>query len=300
MLGVWNIESGAFLQGIEKHDSTIFHLAISKDQKKVAVGTYCGIIQVWDMETSHLMYEYSAHKGRSHNLEFTCNDKYLVSAGFFDKLIKVWDMETGRGLHMLFGHEKWIQSLGFDHKNRRIVSGGRDKTARIWDIETGECIRVLRGVDSSVTSVCFSPDDTKVLGGSYGGPIYMWDVQSGACHMIFHGHSYIVDQIAFSKDQKYIYSTSKDGTTRIWDNTGQNIKTLEGRANIIQMASENNPFYPLTNDWETMIMSKKDNKAVAYLGDRVENGWVCNNTFIGSGNIATSYVYILEIVGVDN
>ena len=80
-----------------------------------------------------------------------------VSIGLDIQLLDVGAPKPTRTLH---GHTQRIQSLNFDARGARLVTGSVDKTVRVWDVAGSVEPLVLLGHGAAVTSVAFVPGDT--------------------------------------------------------------------------------------------------------------------------------------------
>lgn len=93
-------------------------------------------INVWNMETGKLQYNFQGHQNRIYALSFTPDNKYLVS-GSFDNTIKIWDLETGNEIKTLTLHTDYVTSLDISKDGKFLVSGSIDRTLRVWKLPEG-------------------------------------------------------------------------------------------------------------------------------------------------------------------
>ncbi|CAE7234029.1 unnamed protein product [Rhizoctonia solani] len=150
------------------------------------------------------------------------------AVGSEDGLISVWSGESlflSHASPMTFGpYGKSVESLGFSHDAKRIVSGSADCTIRILNAETGELILgPLRGHTGWVTAIQFSPEGRTLASASDDGTIRIWDAQHGNIVGVIMGHTSSVTSLAFSPNGTRIISGSNDCTIRVWDVSSRQI-----------------------------------------------------------------------------
>ena len=96
----------------------VFSLAFSADRSTLAVGTWRGTIEFWNVSSPERPFH----------------------------------------LKSLAGHVGPVEAVDFGPHGRRLASGGRDRTVKLWDIATGDEMISLKGHRRRVTSVAFLPN----------------------------------------------------------------------------------------------------------------------------------------------
>jgi WD40 repeat protein len=116
------------------HDFPSPHLkgmAVSSDQRLVALADYDASIRLFDLATGELRVELRGHDHGVFALAFSPDGTRLASSGH-DRGIRLWDMTTFEPVARLSGHEDTVMALVWDG-NERLISTGHDDTVRIWE-----------------------------------------------------------------------------------------------------------------------------------------------------------------------
>lgn len=141
----WNVnrrEVQWILPPLEKRGSLRKSMALSPDDKLLAIDTGGNDIQIWNIETEELVAELTEHENRIYSLRFSPDGGYLVSGGSVDEFY-VWDVARWEKQHTLIGHTSSVEAIAFHPDGNRFVSSSRDGTALLWDVETGKQISPL-------------------------------------------------------------------------------------------------------------------------------------------------------------
>ncbi|CAI7583001.1 unnamed protein product [Penicillium manginii] len=229
----WDAHTGACLQTLEGHDSSVNSVVFSHDSSRVASGSWDETIKIWDAHTGACLQTLEGHDSSVTSVVFS-HDSSWVASGSWDKTIKIWDAHTGACLQTLEGHDSSVTSVVFSPDSSRVASGSWDETIKIWDAHTGACLQTLDGHDRDVTSVVFSPDSSRVVSGSLDETTKIWDAHTGACLQTLEGHDNGVNSVVYSHNSSRVASGSGDKTIKIWNaHTGACLQTLEGHDNWI-------------------------------------------------------------------
>lgn len=145
-------------------------------RKLLAVGSYDGSVQVWDVVTSELL----------HRLEGPTDVEWIawhpkggtvLLAGSTDGTVWMFHALTAKCLQVFVGHEADVSCGTFTADGRFALSAGVDGTARVWAPRTGLSRHVFRFGRSPVT--CITAHDALLLCGSENGSAHV-------CHVKHH------------------------------------------------------------------------------------------------------------------
>jgi len=113
----------------------IISVAVSPDEKWIAVGREYGEVDVFCADTLHLMRRYKEHCGAVHGLSFS-SDSQTLASGAFDSAVKLWPVgrlqdstvkqATDGSIHLAAGDAQIIDS-------HLVVEGGRLENLGHWD-----------------------------------------------------------------------------------------------------------------------------------------------------------------------
>lgn len=199
------------------HSQTIFGIAFSPDNLRVASSSLDGTVKVWDVDSGVLIHTIESHDSGVLRLRWSPDGRSIVSSGRDDSIIKLWNPEDGRLQATLQGHTSTVRSLFFTPDNRHLVSSGPDGTLRIWDVATGECLRIIYGYAASLTDLEWSPDSQYVVGGGTDALVMVYSVNEDVKPLVLPGHTSRVSSVTWSPDGRWLASAQQSGDTRIWD-----------------------------------------------------------------------------------
>lgn len=157
-------------------------LAISKDDKHIAVGYSDNVVVIWDKDTRQPVCEQSCHKSGVYAVKFLPEYNRFVTASL-DYTVKIWNIikqDDGKiKLDLwkeLAGHTNYVLSLATDPTDTWLLSGSKDLTARLSLIETGEMIYSIRAHTNSVITVAFNPKGNMFCTGSGDKSVKIWSL----------------------------------------------------------------------------------------------------------------------------
>jgi hypothetical protein len=119
--------SGVVRRRLRGHESRVFAVVFSPDNKSLASGT--SDVRLWELITGQ---ERCRLPIGARCLAISPDGKVLASGGP-DNIVHLWSMATSREIGRFVGHDGWIVSLRFSHDGKRLASGSWDNTALIWD-----------------------------------------------------------------------------------------------------------------------------------------------------------------------
>jgi WD40 repeat protein len=221
-----------------RHPRGLTALALSPDEKVLAVGQMDGPVVLWDLPegTRKGKLEGTAHGPNS--LAFSTDGKWVASAGR-DRVIRIWDAATNRLTLEIRPGGGTLQdfNIAFSPDSKILASAGADDQIRLWDAKTGELLGQLSSDRAPVYSLAFSPDG-KLLA-SAGGPepqgkesaIRLWDVVGRKLIGALKGDKDTIGLLAFAADSKTLASAGQDRIIRLWDTgSGKEVGQLQGHS----------------------------------------------------------------------
>ncbi|CAG9766882.1 unnamed protein product [Ceutorhynchus assimilis] len=202
------------------HSSEILSLAISTDNKYLAVGDKIGNVHIWDPNTLKHIKTLTGHKNSIYGLCFKKESHTLYSCSK-DKTIKVWSLDEMAYVETLFGHQDIVASIDTLYRDRVVTSGGHD--LRVWKI-TEETQLIYNGHLGNIDNVRLINEEHFVSAGD-DGQICIWSVMRKKplqCIESAHGKELLNEQprwitaVAALMNTDLIASGSYDGYVRLW------------------------------------------------------------------------------------
>jgi len=130
---IWDAKTGNLIFTI-KHDSSIYSLAWTSDQKKLIAGSYLSI-RIIDTATWQEIAILEGHTNFVISLSLFQNDRLLAS-GSHDDTARLWNLDTNLQVGPPLQHEDTVYSAAISADGKQLVTGCGDNNAYVWDIHT--------------------------------------------------------------------------------------------------------------------------------------------------------------------
>ena len=243
----------------------------SPDGKTLALSSWHGMVQLWDVKKRKTMAMLEGHVGGVRSMSFSPDGTILASSS--GEEIKLWDVATQEKIATLidapYGIVFWVYSVAFSPDGTTLAAGSR-KAIKLWDVVTQKKIATLRGSDSRVSYVAFSPDGTTFASGSHDGSVLLWDMSDYVTPVVnipdANLRSVIRDALGKSRFAPITVTDMASLTTL--DASNRNIRELEGlesATNLTELNLTDNPLSSLSLN--THIPALQD-RGVEVLFDR--------------------------------
>jgi hypothetical protein len=217
-------------QGVLADAGPLQVIAVSPDERMLAIGGVDGSVQIWDLERRvriqtlrsrvHLR---SGHSARTTGLAFS-PDGGLLATAHLDGTIYVWDPGTGFEMEAQLKHEGVVGGLGFVPDGSTLISGGQDSTLKFWDVPAvlqGDARRQMRRQPAEVTALTVSARGDVVVTGHVNHNLRAHDAESGRLVATFHGLKSAPSTLAMSRDGTLLACGSRDGSIRLFRLAGR-------------------------------------------------------------------------------
>ncbi|XP_017783630.1 PREDICTED: U3 small nucleolar RNA-interacting protein 2 [Nicrophorus vespilloides] len=204
------------------HSRSIMSIAISSDNKFLAVGDETQNIQIWNPVNLKHVHTLKGHRSSVTALTFR-KDTHTLYSGSKDKAVKVWSLDEMSYVESVFGHMDMITSIDSLSKERALSSGGRDHSLRIWKF-VDESQLIFNGHTGSIDCVKYINEGNFVSGGD-DGQICVWGMgrKKPLCSVkVAHGvdstngQPLWITSIATLVNTDLIASGSHDGSIKLW------------------------------------------------------------------------------------
>ena len=207
---IWRTADGAMLNTFKMDSAASLFVAISPDNKMIAIPMLDGIA-FYDLEDGSLVQRLHNHSNGIYQAAISPKGDKAVAV-VADGLI-VWNLLEGKVAYLLSKvngiHAAWSPD------GQWLVLGGWDKNLNIVRAEDGKIIRSIPSHQAQVQSVAFSPDGSLVASSSMAS-VNLWRFNDGSLLQTIPVSSGWVSMVRFSRDGKYLAATAAEGKVEIW------------------------------------------------------------------------------------
>jgi serine/threonine protein kinase/WD40 repeat protein len=239
-------------ESIPVSKAAVYFIAFSDDEKTAGMVGQDGYIRLYDYETNQLLKEWDAGQGELNSIAFRESDSLVATAGddgciclwnsqtgtlvrriksfekpmhqacFYgpdwivaggrDPIIRVWNWKTGEHVADLTGHERTIESIDVDEKNRKIYSASRDSTHRVWDMATLKLERTGAQAPEKVNGVLSLADKLHLFSCDQKGNVWREDTVAPHTVSLVVKLNEGAKSMALSPDRRNLAIGSQNGT----------------------------------------------------------------------------------------
>lgn len=233
---IWNAEIPLAPEVVRGHTDRVYSVAWSPDGRRLASGSYDGIVRVSSLDEARRSVVYRAAPADSivESVAFCPDSRHLVAV-MPSARVAVWDLDRSGAPLELGSDDPAVRDLTCSPDGHHVAAGGDDGLVRIWDLDDPRAPRVLRGHEGPVKGVAFSPDGRRLAACSSDQTARIWDLERGGEPLVLRGHQGMVRGVGWSPDGKRVVTGSADQTARVWDAaSGRVIVELHGHEAMVR------------------------------------------------------------------
>jgi tetratricopeptide (TPR) repeat protein len=235
---LWNIDEAKIVSEIKTGYDNIWHLALCKNGKMLAVsGSNC---LVNDLENEVYINEYSIKIWNLDKGSFIQTDKYTDTENITNSPQQIYINEVSRVLvgvddtdvfdNFLFTIRAWDLNSGkllyqtkIDNNLIKITDQGYlifaskkdENKVLIHDLMSGKLLKTIQNKDTKVLDV--SNDGKIIACANSNKEISIWNVETGEFIYISNELESSIKDLKFSQDDKNLISIHSDGSANIWE-----------------------------------------------------------------------------------
>ncbi|KAF9961939.1 ubiquitin-protein transferase activating protein [Modicella reniformis] len=206
---IWDAELGHVLSLMTLPSNTdgIASVSWAFEGSFLAVGTFDGDTQIWDVETKTKLRSMTGHDARVGVLSW---DKHILSSGCRDG--SIWNHDVRIQNHKvaeLLNHTNEVCGLAWRSDGMQLASGGNDNVVNIWDARSTTPKYTKSDHRAAVKAVAWCPWHNSLLatgGGTYDKQIHFWNSTTGARTNTLDTRSQVTS-ILFSTEYREFAST---------------------------------------------------------------------------------------------
>lgn len=229
-----NIETLESIETIGNNHHTNKTLALSNDNKWLAIGTDSSVVQLYhiiDGSKASEMIEIGGHTSFVYDLKFTPDNSGLYSLSN-DRTLRYYDFTSSK---IIKSFNNIYKTFDISGDGQFMVLGSIDGRVSLLDIANDIEEEIMSIPDVLIHDVVFSHHGQFIAIGDENGDLRLWDTQTKTMIEEFKGHKARVNSIAFTNDDKLLASASYDGTIQLWvmDKPGELPIVLKGNGSYI-------------------------------------------------------------------
>jgi WD40 repeat protein len=253
LVTIWDVATATELERIPALGTNNQSVALSPDERLLAVGGWDGSIRLWDVNGRRLMKQFQAHDSIPiWKLRFLDQGKTLFSGAMqpWQRVeIRRWDVATWR--QRPFGplDVDWALDLAQSPDQRHLAvaydlaqspdypflaKAHAPGALRLWDYAAGRLEATLAPKTVRSWMSAFSPDG-RLLASQVDGVVRVWEVASRREVAVLRSHANAAASVGFSPDGRRVVTGSFVGgslgeVARVWDVVAQrDLIRLRGR-----------------------------------------------------------------------
>ena len=226
----WSTETGEPLDSLDLSDMVANSVAISRDNRYLAIAQSNGEVQVLEAsDWRRTVYNYR-HQLGALNLTFSPADPNLLASCGNDGLALLADVER-RQVIQSFQHHAPVYRVAFSPDGQTLATGLGDGSIYIWRIGEERPVAAFFAHTFTVTGLAFGPDGRFLASASPGEQVVrFWDVSFPSANQ--HGvlyvaqpvirpvqtleHPTLIYDLAFSPDGTLLATGLDVGTIWVW------------------------------------------------------------------------------------
>lgn len=181
VITVVDILSKSVKRHIKLSEKSVRVMAISPDQKTLAVGLSDHSIKIFDLDSFQPVQQLQRHTNSVFALGFSPDGKYLIS-GARDAHLQIWDGQTFEHQQAIVAHMFAINYLGFRKDGQYFVTCSMDKSVKVWDANSFKLLKVIdksrhAGHGTSINKVLWSKYNDHIVSVSDDRTISIWNIE---------------------------------------------------------------------------------------------------------------------------
>jgi WD40 repeat protein len=223
---IWEVATAKEIQRLPALGTNHHSVALSPDERLLAVGSLDGTIRIWDLTGQRLVKEFRPQSIPIFGLRFWDAGKTLVShAMVWNRQIAVQRWDVASWVEIPFGRmdvsDGLVMAQSPDHCLLAVPSGAGVK---LWDYATGE-LKAAFPSEAGAIMAAFSTDN-RLLAAAISGEARVWEVNSGRELAALSLHANGVISVTFSPDGQRLVTGGEVGMRLqpalvVWDYTIQ-------------------------------------------------------------------------------
>ncbi len=172
------------------------------------IAVAAGSLRVWDVETGRLLWEATLGETDAATC-LDCSPEGILASGHGNGEIRLWRAGTRELFDVLAGHATTVTSLRFSDNGALVASGDEGSTIRIWSVPDWKPLQQLNGAEPGpIRRLAWSPDATRLASCGGGSHVTIWDRAEGFRPRKESAASQPVSGLGWSSDGQWFFAVS--------------------------------------------------------------------------------------------
>ncbi|TDQ08511.1 WD40 repeat domain-containing protein [Pedobacter metabolipauper] len=176
---IWSLKDYSLLYSFPVIADTVRAIAVSNDEKEVALGCKDGVIRIYSSADYGLIRELRSHSLPITAIQYSPSGDYLIS-GSRDAQLKVWSLPDYQLINQVAAHMFGIYSIVFHPTKPFFATCSQDKGIKLWGAHDFKLYKIL------------------------------------SLEKQTEGHSHSINKLIWSTNGRYLISTGDDRLVMIW------------------------------------------------------------------------------------
>ena len=269
------------------HDGTVYALAFTPDEKRLATGGREENIKLWKLaDVAAGKYQPAAAPtplwqvaaaSVIYDLQFSPDGSWLISAEKQERL-RIWNTADGSPRETICQSPDGasFQACCLLDQGRICAAGGYSDKLRLFHLPNRRETATL-DCRNGIYDIAVSNDERMVAAVCDDGSVHVWRFDGPELHQIericFVAHQGRIRKVAFSPDGRSLLTASDDGTAKVWKLDGLPAPDLRlvnlripGGLHQVQCSPAGNDLTTLGHDGKIQILSAKGGSILKELG----------------------------------
>lgn len=212
-----SMQKNSLIADRKAHDSGIWQVVLSPDQKKYVTAASDGTVKIWDSSNGVLDRTLIGHTSIVHGVSFFPDGQRLATVSG-DNTVRVWDTISGVLLHTLSQdilQDPWSVDVSPD--GEKLVVGTVGKTL-VFSTATFEPLIDVNNEDyRDAYRVRYSPDGMQFIAAHGNGEAVVREALTGVETVRLTTDASALSEAVYSTDATRIFTAGANGMISIWD-----------------------------------------------------------------------------------
>ena len=221
---------------LDSHPFAIWSISFDAEGRRMVVGSWDGLIRVWDTQTWRLSQQLKGHEESVSRM--LINELGMVSSGLDGRLL-YWPLKVAgtEPIAMISGNKAPVWVCTYSPDSRRMFLGGSEKRFEMWDLEEQQKSYFREGAPTT-RCAAFSHDGIKLAVGRDDHTVALYETDDANLLHMLKGHMGPISIVFFSDEGQTLISGCDRGILKFWDtNTGQETASLRRHKQQLYCAS---------------------------------------------------------------